>query len=69
MRGGDLRVDGFDGREQRDFGLGDAERVGKVDRVLDNVNLVFELGLDIDGCVGDQEGYARKQAYPSQRRG
>ena len=54
--GRDLGVDGFDGREQRDLGLGNAERVGQVDGVLHDVNLVFEFRLDVDGGVGDEQG-------------
>ena len=55
-RGLDLGVDRLDGREQRNLGLGNAQRMGQVDGVLHDVNLVFELRLDVDGRVGDQQG-------------
>ena len=55
-RGWNFGVHRFDGGEQRDLGLGDAEGMGQVDRVLHDVNLVFEFGLDVDGGVGDEQG-------------
>ena len=35
--------------------LGDAQHVGQVDGVLDDVALVFDIGRDVDGGVGDQQ--------------
>ena len=55
-RGRNLGVDGFDGGEQCDLGLGNAEGMGEVDGVLHDVDLVFELRLDVDGCIGDEQG-------------
>jgi hypothetical protein len=52
----DLGVHGFDGRQQGNLGLGDAEGVSQVDGVLDDVDLVFKLGSDVDGRVGDEQG-------------
>ena len=55
-RGLDLGIDRLDGRQQRHLGLGNAQRVGQVDGVLHDVDLVFELGRDVDGRVGDEQG-------------
>ncbi len=55
-RGLDLGIHGFDGRQQSHFGLGDAQRVRQVDGVLHDVDLVFELGRDVDGRVGNEQG-------------
>ena len=38
----DLGIDGFNRGEQRDLGLGNAKRVGQVDGVLHDMDLVFE---------------------------
>src|ERR1039458_10360436 len=51
----DLGVHVLDGREQRHLGFGNSERVGQLDRILDDVNLVFKLGLDVDGGVCDEQ--------------
>ena len=64
QRGLDLRVHRFHSRQHRHLGLGNAERVGQVDGVLHDVNLVLELGLDVDGRVGDQQGARRRPACP-----
>ena len=45
----------FDRREQRDLGFGHAQQVGKADRVLHDVNLVLERGVDVDQRVGDEQ--------------
>jgi hypothetical protein len=68
-RGLDLRVDGFHRRQDRHLGFGDADDVGEVDRVLDDVDLVFQRRRDVDRGVGDQQRVRGRSARPSGRRG
>ena len=54
-RGLDLGVDRLNSRKQRHLRLGDAERMCQVDGILHDVDLVFELGSDVDCRVGDEQ--------------
>ena len=47
--------DGLDCRQDRDFRPRQAERVREVDGILDDVDLVFERRIDVDGGVGDEQ--------------
>ena len=54
-RGAHLRVHGFHRGEQRHLRLRDAERMRNINRILHNVPLGLQIGIDIDRGVGDQE--------------
>ena len=54
--GGDFGIHSLYGGKQCDLGLGNAEGVSEIYSVLYDVNLVFKLGLDIDGGIGDEQG-------------
>ena len=55
QRGGHVRVDGLDRREDGDPRPRDAERVREVDRVAHDVGLVLQRRRDVDRGVGDDE--------------
>ena len=50
-----LRVDGFDGGENRDLRRGDAEGDREIDRVLADIDLVLERRGNVDGRIGDDQ--------------
>ena len=54
-RGPDLLRDGLDRRENRHARLRDAQSVRQIDRILDDVALVRQRGIDVDRRVGDEE--------------
>src|SRR5262249_6685429 len=53
---GDLRGAGFNRRQDRDARRAKANLGMEVDRVLHDVTLGIEIGRNIDGCVGDEQG-------------
>ena len=56
-RGWYLRIDPLDRREERDLGQRDAQRLGEIDGVLDDVALCLQVGKDVDCRVGDEEQF------------
>jgi len=53
--GADLGSDGLHRRQDGHLGLGQTEHMGELDRVLDDVDLIFEGGRDHDRRVGDHQ--------------